>query len=136
MRVAIVLLLAAVAIAAPVPKGMKKAKRPDAELFVGAWEMVEGPGGAQLYVWTFDEGLTMWSKAVGSEGPGSRWVVTITPDTSPKEMELTSDRTRYEGIYEIDGDEIRIVYGGNRPTAFEGKGKLNYTVLRRVPEKK
>ena len=120
--------------AAPVPKQLK-AKRSDAEVFVGTWDLVEGNNGGLRYAWTFDEDLTMWSKAAGGNGPGAKWVIKIDPDKSPKEIDLNSDGTRYKGIYEIDGDEIRLVYSGERPANFDNKARTNYTVLRRAKEK-
>jgi uncharacterized protein (TIGR03067 family) len=130
MRAALLLsLVALTASAAPVPKQLK-AKRPDAEAFVGAWEVVEPNGGPAKHVWTFDEDLTMWSKGVGSTGRGTEWKTKIDPDKSPKEIDIGSN---YKGIYEIDADEVRIVYtGGARPADFTQKEKMNYTVIRRV----
>ncbi len=134
MRFTAVLLAVVVvlsATAAPVPKELKK-KRPDAEVFVGKWE-VESNGETGRHTWTFDDDRTMWSKGVGSVGPGSKWVMKIDPDKTPKEIDFG---TNYRGLYEIDGDEIRIVYSGNRPANFDNKARNNYTVLRRAAEKK
>jgi uncharacterized protein (TIGR03067 family) len=129
-----VLLLAAVATAAPVPKSVK-AKRPDAEVFVGTWELQEGNNGGQKWAWTFDEDLTMWSQVVGANGRGSKWVMKIDPDKSPKEIDFDGGGTKWQGIYEIDGDEIRMVYNNPRPANFDNKARNNYTVLRRVEKK-
>ena len=133
MRFTAALLSAAVVLtasAAPVPKALK-AKRPDAEVFVGKWA-VETNGVTGRHVWTFDEDLTRWSKGVGANGPGSKWVITIDPDQSPKHINIGPD---YKGIYEIDGDEIRLVYSGLRPANFDDKARTNYTVLRRAEKK-
>lgn len=131
MRSAVFLIaLAGFAVAAPVPKALK-AKRPDPEVFVGTWE-VESHGERGRHTWTFDEDLTMWSKGVGANGPGSKWVMKIDPDKSPKEIDFG---TTYRGIYEIDGDEIRIVYSGQRPANFDNKERNSYTVLRRAEKK-
>ena len=130
--VTLLLLLAAPALAAPVPKSLK-AKRPDAEVFVGTWELAEGTNGVRPYTWTFDEDLTMWSKSTAENGRGSKWLIKLDPDKSPKEIDLNSDGTSYLGIYTIDGDEIRLVYNGERPADFDTNQKANnYTVLRRV----
>jgi uncharacterized protein (TIGR03067 family) len=116
--------------AAPVPKPLK-AKRPDAEVFVGEWQ-VETNGQSGRHIWTFDEDLIMWSKAVGANGMGSKWVIKIDPDKSPKHIDIGPD---YKGIYEIDGDEIRLCYSGQRPANFDDKARTNYTVLRRAEKK-
>jgi uncharacterized protein (TIGR03067 family) len=136
MRAALLLTLAALAAsAAPVPKALK-AKRPDAEVFVGTWELVvsehNGKPHPVPHQWTFDPDLTMWSKAVNAAGPGAKWPVKIDPEKSPKHIDIGPGNN---GIYEIDGDEIRIVYSGQRPANFDDKGKMNYTVLRRVKDK-
>jgi uncharacterized protein (TIGR03067 family) len=134
MRAWVVLLsVAAAAVAAPVPKQLK-AKRPDAEVFVGAWETVltEHHGQpAPKAVWTFDAELKMQSRPLNpKETWSSEWVIRIDPTTTPKQIDIGKG---YQGIYEFDGDDIRIAYtGGERPTNFDGKGKMYYTVLRRV----
>jgi uncharacterized protein (TIGR03067 family) len=123
------LFLVAAAVAAPVPKALK-AKRPDAEVFVGTWELVNADGGPAKHVWTFDPDLTMWSKVVGNTGKGSEWKVKIDPEKTPKEIDFG---TIYRGIYEIEADEIRIVYTSDkRPADFDDKARMTYTVIRRV----
>ena len=131
-RVSLLLSLAVIVsvVAAPVPKALK-AKRPDAEVFVGEWQ-VETNGQSGRHTWTFEENLTMWSKAVGANGTGSKWVMKIDPDKSPKEIDFGDI---YKGIYEIDGDDIRIVYSHQRPANFDDKARNNYTVLRRAEKK-
>ncbi len=136
MRHAVALLLIATsAIAAPVPKQLK-GKRPDPEVFVGAWETTvseqNGRGMAKA-VWTFDPDLTMWSKPPGGDGKGTKWAIKIDPDQSPKHITIGT----YPGIYEFDGDDIRVIfnYGGARPTGFDAQANGHYVVLRRVKEK-
>ena len=133
MRYAIVLLLlVTIAVAAPVPKQLK-AKRPDAEVFVGEWETVaseqDGRPMAKA-VWTFDADLTMWSRSPTEPGKGNKWVIKIDPEKGPKEITIGT----YSGIYEFDGDDIRVLfaYGTTRPTGFDGQQKAHYVLLRRV----
>jgi uncharacterized protein (TIGR03067 family) len=134
MRTAVALLVAAaVAVAAPVPKQLKK-QRPDAEVFVGTWELVVAEQHGQpapKAVWTFDSELKMTSRPLDpKETWSSDWVTRIDPEKSPKEIDIGKE---YKGIYEIDGDEIRIAYtGGTRPSSFDSKAKMFYTVLRRT----
>jgi uncharacterized protein (TIGR03067 family) len=135
MRHAVALLvLAAVAAAAPVPKALK-AKRPDAEVFVGTWEtVVKEVDGRPVpkTVWTFDADLTMWSKSPGEGGQGTRWAVKIAPDATPKRIDIDT----FLGVYEFDGDDIRLAYtlNGDRPTTFDAKPGVYNVVIRRVKE--
>ena len=132
MRHAIALLLvAAVAVAAPVPKA--KAKRPDAEVFVGEWDVVSTelngePQVTHAKVWKIDADLKM--KSVHPRGRELDWALKIDPAKAPKEIDVSD----YKGIYEIDGDEIRIAYtvGGDRPTAFDPQQDVVIEVIRRA----
>jgi uncharacterized protein (TIGR03067 family) len=144
VRIALVLaclVATAAAVAAPVPKAVKK--RPDAEVLVGTWETVvseengrlrAGPG---VYRWTFDADLTMWSGPSGQTERGVKWAVKITPGQAPKEIDFTSGTTAHKGIYEFDGESLRIAYTtGDRPMNFTAKPGVYYNVLRRVADKK
>lgn len=136
MRFTAALLFAVAAVAAPVPKQLKP-KRSDAEVFVGTWELVvsedSGKPHPVPHTWSFDADLTMWSKKVGADGKGHKWKVKIDPEQSPKHIDIGE----LKGLYEIDGDEIRIVYAytSQRPTGFDQKATMSYNVLRRVTEK-
>jgi uncharacterized protein (TIGR03067 family) len=127
--------LAAVAVAAPVPKAVKP-KRADAEVFVGTWETavneMNGNPSAKA-IWTFDPDLTMWSKQPGDQGQGSKWAIKLDPEKSPKEIDIG----HLPGIYEFDGDDIRVIfsYGKARPTGYEAQPQGHYVLLRRVPQK-
>ncbi len=133
----------AVAVAAPVPKGMK-AKRPDAELFVGTWEIVQSdvngkPRGGKATLWAFDADLNMTSFNQGAEPKnGTKWAIKLDPEKSPKQIDLIREGSNYKGIYEWDGDDLRIAYtlGGGRPATFDPKPDVYTELLRRVPEKK
>jgi uncharacterized protein (TIGR03067 family) len=133
MRHAVALLvLAAVAAAAPVPKALK-AKRPDAEVFVGTWDTVVKELNGQPVpktVWTFDADLTMWSKSPGQEGKGVKWAVKIDPDATPKRIDIDT----FFGVYEFDGGDVRLAYTltGERPTTFDPKPGMYTVVLRRA----
>lgn len=123
------------AVAAPVPKVAKK-RLPDPEAFVGTWETVVSEQNGQAMakaIWTFDPDLTMWSKPPGDSGKGHKWPIKLDTDSSPKRIDID----RYPGIYEFDGDDIRVLFGydGTRPTSLDVKDKFHYVVLRRVKEK-
>lgn len=133
MRTAVALLLVlSSAVAAPVPKALKK-QRPDAEVFVGTWDTVVKELNGQPVpktVWTFDPDLTMWSKSPGDGGKGGRWAVKIDPDATPKRIDIDT----FQGIYEFDGGDIRLAYtlNADRPTTFDPKPGVYTVVLRRV----
>ncbi len=124
--------LAAAALAAPVPKDFVK-KRPDAEVFVGAWDTVVAESAGvptSKATWTFDAELKMTSVSLGGAGPGSNWVIKLDPTKSPKEIDIG----HYKGIYAFDGADIKIAFASaGRPTDFDAKPGVYYNLLRRVP---
>ena len=137
MRNAIVLLLlVTTSVAAPVPKQLK-AKRPDAELFVGQWDVLRTeqngqPQANHAKVWTIDADLKM--KSLHGAEQVLKWTLKIDPDKTPKEIDVS----HYKGIYEFDGDDIRVAFSvvGDRPTSFDPKVMVHYIVLRRTDPKK
>jgi uncharacterized protein (TIGR03067 family) len=135
MRTLAVLLFACMTTsAAPVPKEV--VKRPDSELFVGAWDMVVSEAGGQPHSkarWTFDAALKMVSTPAGGAGGGSEWIIKIDPAKTPKEIDIGG----YKGIYEFVGADIRLVYtlGGPRPTDYEPVAGKYYNLLRRAEKK-
>jgi uncharacterized protein (TIGR03067 family) len=123
---------AATASAAPVPKAVKKPP-PDPERFVGQWDVVSTelngkPQANHAKVWTIDADLKM--KSVHASGQVLNWAIKIDPDQSPKEIGIGS----YKGIYEFDGDVIRIAYStaGDRPTTFDPQPDVMIEVIRRA----
>ena len=133
---ALILLAALPALAAPVPKEVQK--QTDAERFVGTWETVTSESGGNPYSkarWTFAVDLKMTSNPLpGEVGGTSEWVIKIDPKAMPKTIDIGS----YPGVYEFDGPDIKVAYtvGGARPTEAKSSGGVYYSVLRRVPEKK
>lgn len=123
------------AAAAPVPKEVKS--RPDPERFVGVWDTVESQSNGQEYSkarWTFDEKLKMTSRSPGITEGGSVWAIKIDPETKPKTIDIGA----YPGIYEFDGDDIKIAYkiSGERPTEIDSKNGQYFCRLRRVTDTK
>ena len=112
---ALILLFAVPALAAPVPKELKY--RSDAACYVGTWDTVVSESNGKPYSkarWTFDDKLKMTSNPLpGGVGGTSIWIIKIDPKQTPKTIDIGS----YPGIYEIDGDDIKIAYtlGGPRP---------------------
>ena len=133
---ALILLFAAPTLAAPVPKELKY--RSDAACYVGTWDTVVSESNGKPYSkarWTFDDKLKMTSNPLpGGVGGTSIWIIKIDPKQTPKTIDIGS----YPGIYEIDGDDIKIAYtlGGPRPTEVKSGNGVYYSVLRRVPESK
>ena len=83
-------------------------------------------------------------------GPATCWPKTVTvtgPETAPKGIDfiLVSTKGVARGIYELDGDTLRIRkhgWGGARPTSFDDTVSFNHPVeiftryKRRVPIKR
>lgn len=138
MRHAVALLVLAASVsAAPVPKGLKATHPPDPERFVGTWDVVRtelnGEAlGTHAKLWTIDADLKM--KSHHPSGQVLNWTLKLDPAKSPKEIDVGT----YKGVYEFDGEEVRIGYtiGGDRPTTFDAKPDLYLEVLRRVPAEK
>lgn len=132
----LVLLLAcaAVAVAAPVPKAVKK--KGDADLIVGEW--VDSPGAQS--VWLFREDGTA---GVGDPvNPACKAVYKIDPNQTPKHLDWSQDggRTWYLGVYELDGDSLKISFGGGnsgtRPPTVDKNNTFQFVgVTRRVKDK-
>jgi uncharacterized protein (TIGR03067 family) len=133
---AAILLLALPALAAPVPKEVKR--RPDPELYVGTWETVVSESNGQPYSkarWTFDDKLSMTSNPLpGEAGSTSVWVIKLDPAKTPKTIDIGA----YPGIYEFDGADLKIAYtlGGARPAEVKSGDGVYYSVLRRVTDGK
>jgi uncharacterized protein (TIGR03067 family) len=121
-------------LAAPVPK--VKSKRPDAEAFVGAWEAVSPAHDGQILgkaLWTFDDKLGLRIEYPEEGGRYTSWAVALAPEDTPKGFDLGG----FKGIYEFDGDDIRVAYtaGDRRPPDFDLKDGVYVRTLRRVEPK-
>jgi uncharacterized protein (TIGR03067 family) len=113
--------------AAPVPKGLKRSAPPDRERILGAWQIVPEKGQAKdAITWTFTDGQ------MHSSSGNTRWRITLDPDQSPKQINITD----YPGIYEFDGDTLKIAYrlSAPRPTEFTTANGVTVTTLVRAKE--
>ncbi len=123
-------LLLAAALAAPVPK--MKHPRPDAEVFVGTWEAVTPGRAGQQWgkaTWTIDDKLELRIAYPEEEPRFTTWAVKLAPEQSPKQIDVGG----FKGVYEMDGEGIRVAYStGNRPAGFDLKDGVYVHVLRRV----
>jgi uncharacterized protein (TIGR03067 family) len=125
--IATLFLITGVAFPAPVPKAISRLS--DEERFVGVWDTVVSEINGNQHTkarWSFDSNLKMTS----SSG-GSTWTIKLDPNKLPREIDITD----YKGIYEFNGDEIKIAYtlGAPRPIDFTAAPGKYYCVLRRVP---
>ena len=121
-------------LAAPVPK--MKSKRPDAEVLVGTWEAVALGQEGQMWgtaAWTFDDKLALNIAYPEEGGRFTTWAVKLAPEKSPKEIDVGG----FKGIYQFDGDDVRVAYSsGDRPTVFDPTPGVYSYVLRRAEPKK
>ncbi len=124
-----ILLAASFAFAAPVPKALK-AKLPDRERILGEWTFVlsERDGKAQPSdapsVWTFTEGK------MHSTSGNTEWVIKLDPDANPKRIDIAN----YAGIYEFEGDKLKIAFhlNGKAPSELNSKGGAYYYEMVKV----
>ena len=104
------LLAASLAVAAPVPKGLKPS---DSSVLLGTWELTSATYSGQPYPsahgtkWTFhDDGTAKRDRP--TDGISSA-KYKIDPKTSPKEFNWdTVEGNSFLGIYELDGDTFRM----------------------------
>jgi uncharacterized protein (TIGR03067 family) len=116
-------------VGAPVPKALHRKHPPDPERLLGAWRIVEENGGPPRgadIIWTFTAG-----KMHSSSG-NTDWTIRLDPDQSPKHIDITD----YPGIYEFDGDKLKIAYttGRQRPTDFTRGNGVSTNVLERADD--
>lgn len=101
-------LMVALAPAAPVPKGLKKASDP--VRILGTWKPAEGHT-----VWyRFDADGTMTTWLTGTEGTTYTYAWTIDTNAAPKRMRWESKEIGYDCVYEFDGHTLRIAYPSTR----------------------
>jgi uncharacterized protein (TIGR03067 family) len=145
MRTALLCLFAAgLLVAAPVPKALK-ARKTDAELLEGRWEVVtlDRGGGpqprkgddAEIY-WEFKSGKLF----IGADDGETRsWrKLEVDPTTNPKQLSFGWE-TVFTGlaVYEIDGDTLNVCVNQleqPRPTEFKGSRIADSYVLKRAKE--
>lgn len=130
-QLVLIALLAGWAVAAPVPKAVRK-KTDDADLLVGTWKPVEGRN--EWFEFTPDGKMKAWNTG-GSAATGLTYTWTIDPTTDPKSMTLgnTVKQPQWDCIYQLDGDTLRFSYNiaGQRPAKIEPAIGQHYCDLRR-----
>ena len=115
LTLAALALLAGTTAAAPVPKAIKRKPADGAEI-VGLW--VTRPADTTGWVFRGDG-----TAGVGDPvNPSCKAIYKLDPAQTPKHLDWSQDggKTWYLGIYEVDGDVLKINFGGGgsgiRPT--------------------
>ncbi len=124
------LLSASFSSAAPVLKALKKRTLPDRERILGEWKIVvyehDGRPSATDVNWIFTEDK-MISKSPKSS---TYYEIHIDPDATPKRFDIVG----FAGIYDFDGDKLKIAYlsGNIPPVEFSSKNRVSYCELEKV----
>lgn len=118
-------LLAAFAAAAPVPKAVKK--QADSTQVVGRW--IADQQNTHSFHFKDDGTMKVWNGPVENNGGNYRW--TLDDTVSPKRMTWydttsTPPRPQFECVYELDGDKLTITYE-SAPNIPKGVGNGNQT---------
>jgi uncharacterized protein (TIGR03067 family) len=133
-----VLIAGALALAAPVPKELKKAG--DETTVLGAWESVvadyslkPGAAGAVFRFAAEGKGGVTPPPGMGNEISAT---YTIDPTANPKRFEwkLGGAGTASVATYELDGDTLKLAFGeaGKQPAAAAPAQGVSYYELKRV----
>ena len=122
------------ALAAPVPKELKKT---DAQAILGTWDMVShshngGPAGPQTVKWRLEpEG-----KAFIMNPSDTAIAFKLHPELTPKGFDWQWPNSMHLGLYELDGDTLKVVItAGNsteRPTELKPGPNVIYCEFKRV----
>ena len=118
-----VALLVGFAPAAPVPKTLKK--QDDKDAILGTWN--PAPGRTEWFEFKADGNMKAWNTGVSAaSGVPYKW--SIDPTATPKRMTWYSPgeaKPSWEGVYELDGDTLKVCSGGGkaRPTELKAVGK-------------
>src|SRR5262249_62158619 len=102
----------------------------------GSWGVVKPPPSSDVEGLTFDrEAVIIKSKAAGKK----EFRVKVDAEARPARIDVVHEHgSRCLGIYEVDGDTLRICLGpwlGDRPADFTARGK-HVVLLTLVREKK
>jgi uncharacterized protein (TIGR03067 family) len=127
-----VLFLAGLSPAAPVPKAVK-AKVDDRTRIVGRWKPNDGSHYRLWHEFRDDGTMRLCDRPTELQGAAQyRW--TLDPAATPKRMTwyyLNDTKPAFEGVYELDGDELRFNYSSSTIPKSVGPEVLNYNTLTR-----
>ena len=109
----VTLCVVALAPAAPVPKGVKKAS--DVELLVGTWKCFNenGQEGRNVFLQTFVFEPGGRLRMIDRDGHESAWTWTVDPVQSPKRMGWVANPPssgRSDCVYQLDGDSLKVAF--------------------------
>lgn len=124
-----------VAAAAPIPKALRRPG--DARHIVGVWAPATNPRS----FWVFREDGT---GGVGdADNPALKAVYRLDPHQKPKHLDWSQDsgKTWYLGVYELDGDHLRISFGRGggsteRPPSVDPANGFQFVSVTRWVQKK
>ena len=143
-RILVVVLLGSVtALAAPVPKELKK--KPDAERILGVWAYdssdlngAKGAGGR----WYFNGDKLYSGGSNTTDARGSEYGVSLRSDQSPTHLDISMNNAPLcVGIYKFVGDDLHLAYVSSsskaeRPKNFDSADGKTVMSFKRVPEPK
>jgi uncharacterized protein (TIGR03067 family) len=110
---------------------------PDKEKLEGTWKMVSGKRGDQPLPAEAIGTLVTFKGDKMSMKRGDMtitWPFTLDATKKPKEITVDMDGKPGKGIYELQGDTLKIAHGEEgdpRPMDFKGGGKISIIVLKR-----
>ena len=140
---AVLLWIASPALAAPVPKEVKRPS--DAIRIQGLWayDTYDAGNGARGTSgrWYFEKEKMYSGGQNTTDKKGTAYGIVLRIDTTPSQMDITTDNGPLicNGIYKFDGDELHIAYVGNgveRPKDFASANGKTIIAFKRVPEEK
>jgi len=103
-------LLGSLAVAAPVPKAVKK--KNNADQLVGTWKPDKG---SEWFEFTAEGGMKAWT--TGSVNSPALYTYALDPDPDAREWRMTwstkgQAKPSYQVVYLIDGDRMYMTYSG------------------------
>jgi uncharacterized protein (TIGR03067 family) len=132
--------------AAPVPKSVKRVK--DEVSIVGCWRLVKydrGPDKPELSARLLAvlgvafkmEGEVLLFGRQEADGYDMTWECRLDPTATPKAIDLTGGSGTDLGVYELDGDSLRLcINHGIRPAAVSSDEGPAVMVYQRVKDEK
>lgn len=119
----------------PALANQTEAMADDLDKLQGTWaKPAPARGRGDYKVWHFEKNTVRWTTVTTEDGEAISSItfvceVKLSQDASPKEITLVrTDRKDLDpqlGIYELDGDTLKICFGiGERPKKFERPGLL------------
>src|SRR4051812_37828170 len=118
-------LLAAFLIPSALQAEGKKPAAKDEDKIQGTWQMVSGEKGGNAAPDKFVQAFRLTFKAEGkitavSKGEEKEGTFKVDAAKKPRQIEISIEGKTLEGIYELDGDGLKLCLGeGSRPAEFK-----------------